>query len=149
MVDANAAYTLDDAPSTWRALDRFGLMMIEQPLEYEDVHDHARLQRRIATPICLDESIHTRARRARCHRRRRVPHHQRQAGPRRAGIRESIRLHDLCAAHGIPVWHGGMLESGIGRAHNIHLSASAQLHAAGRRRGQQAVLRPRPDRPAH
>jgi o-succinylbenzoate synthase len=121
MVDANAAYTLDDAPRL-AALDRFGLMMIEQPLDYEDVTDHARLQRQIATPICLDESIHS----------PRVARDAIDAGAcriinikpgRLGGFLESIRVHDLCAARGIPVWHGGMLESGIGRAHNIHLSA--------------------------
>ena len=121
MVDANAAYTLGDAPRL-AALDRFGLMMIEQPLEYEDITDHARLQRQIATPICLDESIHS----------PRIARDAIDAGAcriinikpgRLGGFLESIRVHDLCATHGIPVWHGGMLESGIGRAHNIHLSA--------------------------
>jgi O-succinylbenzoate synthase len=120
MVDANAAYTLDDAPRL-AALDRYGLMMIEQPLGYEDVTDHARLQRRIATPICLDESIHS----------PRVARDAIEAGAcriinikpgRLGGHQEAIRVHDLCAAHGIPVWHGGMLESGVGRSHNIHLS---------------------------
>jgi O-succinylbenzoate synthase len=121
MVDANAAYTLDDAPHLAR-LDPFNLMMIEQPLDYEDLFDHAVLQRSISTPVCLDESIHT-------------VRHARDAiaagacriiniKPGRVGGHlESIRLHDLCADHGIPVWHGGMLESGIGRAHNLHLSS--------------------------
>jgi len=120
MVDANAAYTLDDADRL-AELDQFGLMMIEQPLDYEDVSDHARLQARLATPICLDESIHS----------PRVAKDAIDAGAcriinikpgRLGGFLESIRVHDLCAAHGLPVWHGGMLESGIGRAHNIHLS---------------------------
>jgi O-succinylbenzoate synthase len=121
MVDANAAYTLDDAPHLAR-LDAFNLMMIEQPLDYEDLFDHAVLQRSLSTPVCLDESIHT-------------VRHARDAiaagacriiniKPGRVGGHlESIRLHDLCAEHGIPVWHGGMLESGIGRAHNLHLSS--------------------------
>jgi O-succinylbenzoate synthase len=121
MVDANAAYTLDDAPRL-AALDAYGLMMIEQPLDYEDVSDHARLQRQVATPICLDESIHS----------PRVARDAIDAGAcriinikpgRLGGFLESIRVHDLCAAHGIPVWHGGMLESGVGRMHNIHLSS--------------------------
>lgn len=120
MVDANAAYTLADAPRL-AALDPFGLMMIEQPLEYDDIRDHAALQRQIATPICLDESIHS----------VRAAEEAIDAGACRiinikpgrvGGHAESIRLHDLCAGRGIPVWHGGMLESGIGRAHNIHLS---------------------------
>ena len=121
MVDANAAYSLDDADHLAR-LDEYGLMMIEQPLEYEDLFDHAALQRRITTPICLDESIPT-------------VRHARDAidagacriinikPGRVGGHRESIRLHDLCVSHAVPVWHGGMLESGIGRAHNLHLSS--------------------------
>jgi o-succinylbenzoate synthase len=121
MVDANAAYTLADA-SHLASLDRFDLMMIEQPLEYDDLRDHAALQRSIATPICLDESIHSvRAAEeaialAACRIVNIKP-------GRLGGHAESIRVHDLCAAHGIPVWHGGMLESGIGRAHNIHLAS--------------------------
>ena len=121
MVDANAAYTLADADHL-AELDRHNLMMIEQPLDYDDVSDHVELQRRIRTPICLDESIHT----------VRIARDAIASGAcqiinikpgRVGGHRESIRLHDLCAAHNIPVWHGGMLESGIGRAHNIHLAS--------------------------
>jgi len=121
MVDANAAYTLGDAAHL-ADLDRFDLMMIEQPLEYDDVRDHAELQRRIATPVCLDESIHS----------PRAAEDALALGAcriinikpgRLGGYRESIRVHDLCAAQGIPVWHGGMLESGIGRAHNVHLAS--------------------------
>jgi o-succinylbenzoate synthase len=121
MVDANAAYTIGDAPHL-SALDRFELMMIEQPLEYDDIRDHAALQQRIATPVCLDESIHS----------VRAADEAIALGAcriinikpgRLGGHAESIRVHDLCAAHGVPVWHGGMLESGIGRAHNIHLAS--------------------------
>jgi o-succinylbenzoate synthase len=121
MVDANAAYTLDDADRLV-ALDRYGLMMIEQPLDYEDLTDHARLQARLSTPICLDESIHS----------ARAAQDAIDAGAcriinikpgRLGGFLPSIRVHDLCAARGVPVWHGGMLESGVGRAHNIHLSS--------------------------
>jgi o-succinylbenzoate synthase len=121
MVDANAAYTLGDAAHL-AELDRFDLMMIEQPLEYDDVRDHAELQRRIATPVCLDESIHT----------VRAAEEALALGAcriinikpgRLGGHRESIRVHDLCAEQRIPVWHGGMLESGVGRAHNIHLAS--------------------------
>jgi O-succinylbenzoate synthase len=120
MVDANAAYSLADAEHL-AALDAFDLMMIEQPLDYDDIADHATLQRRLKMPVCLDESIKTVA----------VAREAIAAGACRiinikpgrvGGFAESIRLHDLCAAHGIPVWHGGMLESGIGRAANIHLS---------------------------
>jgi O-succinylbenzoate synthase len=120
MVDANAAYRLEDAEHLAR-LDRFDLMMIEQPLDYDDVRDHAKLQQRLRTPICLDESLHS------VH----IAEEALELGAcriinvkpgRLGGHGESIRLHDLCSRHGIPVWHGGMLESGIGRAHNIHLS---------------------------
>jgi o-succinylbenzoate synthase len=129
MVDANAAYTPADADHLAK-LDEFELMMIEQPLEYDDIADHAALQRRLTTPICLDESIKT------VH----VAEEAIAAGACRiinikpgrvGGFRESIRLHDLCAAHGIPVWHGGMLESGIGRAANIHLSTLANFTLPG------------------
>jgi len=121
MGDANAAYHLSDAGHL-SALDRFDLMMIEQPLDYDDVADHASLQRRLKTPICLDESIHTVkiAEEAIAQGACRIINIK----PGRVGGHgESIRLHDVCAAHGVPVWHGGMLESGIGRAHNLHLSS--------------------------
>ncbi len=129
MVDANAAYTLADAEHLAR-LDAFDLMMIEQPLDYDDLSDHAALQQRLKTPICLDESIKT------------VRYGEIAIGlgacriinikpGRVGGFAESIRLHDLCAAHGVPVWHGGMLESGIGRAANIHLSTLANFTLPG------------------
>jgi o-succinylbenzoate synthase len=121
MVDANAAYGIEDAAHL-AAFDAFGLMMIEQPLDYDDIRDHAALQRRMATPVCLDESIHS----------VRLGRDAIDAGACRiinikpgrvGGHGESIRLHDLCASRAVPVWHGGMLESGIGRAHNLHLSS--------------------------
>ncbi len=129
MVDANAAYTLNDTAHLAR-LDDYGLMMIEQPLDYDDVSDHAELQKAMKTPICLDESIHT----------VRVARDAIRAGACRiinvkpgrvGGHLESIRLHDLCAGHGIPVWHGGMLETGIGRAHNIHLASLPNFSLPG------------------
>jgi O-succinylbenzoate synthase len=129
MVDANAAYTLADADHL-AGLDRFDLMMIEQPLDYDDVADHATLQRRLKTPICLDESIKTVG----------IAREAIAAGACRiinikpgrvGGFAESIRLHDLCAAEGIPVWHGGMLESGIGRAANVHLSTLPNFSLPG------------------
>ncbi len=129
MVDANAAYTLEDASHLAR-LDRFGLMMIEQPLDYDDVANHAVLQRQIETPICLDESIHT----------VKIAEEAIHAGACRiinvkpgrvGGHGPSVRLHDVCAAHGIPVWHGGMLESGIGRAHNVHLASLPNFSLPG------------------
>ena len=129
MVDANAAYTLEDAAHL-SALDRFDLMMIEQPLDYDDVMDHARLQRQMRTAVCLDESIVS----------PRVAAMAIDAGACRiinikpgrvGGHAESIRVHDICAGAGIPVWHGGMLESGIGRAHNLHLSTLANFRLPG------------------
>lgn len=129
MVDANAAYTLDDAAHLGR-LDSYQLMMIEQPLDYDDVTDHAALAGRITTPICLDESIHS----------VRIARDAIDAGACRiinikpgrvGGHHESIRLHDLCAAHDVPVWHGGMLETGIGRAHNIHLASLPNFSLPG------------------
>jgi O-succinylbenzoate synthase len=120
-VDANAAYSLADTELLAR-LDPFDLLLIEQPLDYDDVMDHAVLQRRLTTPVCLDESIHTVriARDAIAAKACRIINIK----PGRVGGHQaSIELHDLCAANGIPVWHGGMLESGIGRAHNIHLAS--------------------------
>jgi O-succinylbenzoate synthase len=129
MADANAAYTLDDADHLAQ-LDRFKLMMIEQPLGYDDVLDHAALQRRIKTPICLDESIHDWkiAEEAIVMDACRIINIK---PGRVGGHAESIRLHDTCAEHGIPVWHGGMLESGIGRAHNIHLASLPNFRLPG------------------
>jgi len=120
-VDANAAYTLDDL-DTLKALDAFGLIMIEQPLSWNDLVDHSRLQKGMTTPLCLDESI-TGERSAR---------HMIELGAGRivnikpgrvGGFTESLRIHALCREHGIPVWCGGMLESGIGRAHNVALAS--------------------------
>jgi len=120
MVDANSAYTLADR-NHLQKLDEFYLMMMEQPLAHDDIIDHAELQSALETPICLDECIRT-------------PHHAEQAIRLRAGRIINIKLgrvggfaaakrvHDTCLANDIPVWCGGMLESGIGRAHNIALS---------------------------
>jgi O-succinylbenzoate synthase len=129
MVDANAAYQPADAGHL-AALDVFGLMMIEQPLDYDDVAEHAALQRRLKTPICLDESIKTVgiARQAIAAGACRIINIK---PGRVGGFGESIRLHDLCASHEIPVWHGGMLESGIGRAANIHLSTLPNFSLPG------------------
>jgi len=129
MVDANAAYTLADADRL-AALDEHDLMMIEQPLEYDDIADHAALQQRLSTSICLDESIksvHLADEAIRLRACRIINIKPGRVG----GFAESIRLHDLCAANGIPVWHGGMLESGIGRAANIHLSTLPNFSLPG------------------
>jgi O-succinylbenzoate synthase len=120
MVDANAAYTLADADHL-AGLDELSLMMIEQPLEYDDVGKHAALASRLATPVCLDESIHSVGIAEDALDRRACRIINIKPG-RMGGHLQSRLLHDLCASRGVPVWHGGMLESGIGRAHNLHLS---------------------------
>jgi len=120
MVDANAAYTLADA-GRLEALDRFDLMMIEQPLSYDDLVRHAELQRRLRTPICLDESIHSPEAAADALELGACRIINIKPG-RLGGFGPSLAVHDLARARGVPVWHGGMLESGIGRAHNLHLS---------------------------
>ena len=129
MVDANAAYTLDDA-ARLAELDRFDLTMIEQPLDYDDIRDHAALQRRLRTAICLDESIHTVKAAAEALEIGACRVINIKPG-RVGGHGESVRLHDLAASRGVPVWHGGMLESGIGRAHNIHLSTLSNFSLPG------------------
>jgi len=120
MVDANSAYTLNDLP-LFKELDRFKLMMIEQPLACDDLWDHSKLQQEIETPICLDESIHSAedARKAIEMGACRIINIK--AG-RVGGLGRAKGVHDVARARGVPVWCGGMLESGIGRAHNVHLS---------------------------
>jgi len=120
-VDANSAYALGDV-GVFKAMDDDRLLLIEQPLGHEDIFDHAKLQKELKTPICLDESIHS-------------PADARAAVElgscrvinikpgRVGGFSESIAIHDFCASAGIPVWHGGMLESGIGRAGNVALAS--------------------------
>ena len=119
MVDANSAYTLADADHL-RELDRFSLMMIEQPLGWDDIVDHAALQRRLSMPVCLDESIRSGddARRALDLGACRVVNVK--VG-RVGGFAGALAVHDACRARGAPVWCGGMLESGIGRLANVHL----------------------------
>jgi O-succinylbenzoate synthase len=120
MVDANSAYRLEDWPLL-KQLDAFYLMMIEQPLGWEDIYSHAELQKKLTTPICLDESVHTfeQARGAIALGACKIINIK--LG-RVGGFTGARKIHDLCQENGIPVWCGGMLESGIGRAHNIALS---------------------------
>jgi O-succinylbenzoate synthase len=120
-VDANSAYTLDDAELLSR-LDAFGLLMIEQPLGPDDLVRHAELQRRLATPICLDESIISvdRAEDMITLGSGRIINIK---PGRVGGFATSIAIHDLCQRNGIPVWCGGMLESGVGRAYNVALAS--------------------------
>jgi len=129
MVDANAAYTTADADHL-ATLDAYDLMMIEQPLDYDDIVEHVQLQRRLKTPICLDESIHSTKQAIEAIESGACRIINIKPG-RVGGHAESIRVHDACAARGVPVWHGGMLESGIGRAHNIHLSTLANFTLPG------------------
>ena len=119
MVDANTAYTLDDVEHL-RRLDRFGLMMVEQPLAWDDIVDHATLQKEIETPVCLDESIRTPddARHALALGACRVINIK--VG-RVGGFIGARGVHDAAMAAGVPVWCGGMVESGIGRLANVHL----------------------------
>jgi O-succinylbenzoate synthase len=120
-VDANAAYTLADARHLAR-LDGYDLLLIEQPLPEDDILAHARLAQQIRTPICLDESI-TSARAAADAIRLGACAIVNIKPGRVGGYLEARRIHDVCAAHGVPVWCGGMLETGIGRAANLALAA--------------------------
>jgi O-succinylbenzoate synthase len=129
MADANAAYELADAPRL-REVDRFGLLMLEQPLAPGDLLDHAALQAQMATPICLDESIED-ARNARHAIQLRACQVINIKPGRVGGFAESRRIHDLAAAAGIPVWCGGMLETGIGRAANVALATLPNFKLPG------------------
>jgi O-succinylbenzoate synthase len=129
MVDANGAYRLADVRHL-QALDEHGLLMIEQPLEYDDIRDHAQLQAQLRTPVCLDESIHSLRSAAEAIALDACRVINIKPG-RVGGHQQAIALHDLAARHGIPVWHGGMLESGIGRAHNIHLATLPNFRLPG------------------
>ncbi|MER2076685.1 o-succinylbenzoate synthase [Psychrobacillus psychrotolerans] len=121
MADANSSYTLEDF-ELLKQLDDFQLMMIEQPLANDDIVDHAKLQKQLNTPICLDESILSVA----------DARNAIELGStkvinikiaRVGGLTEAKKIHDLCMEKGVPVWCGGMLEAGIGRAHNIALTS--------------------------
>ncbi len=120
MADANSAYTLADV-ALFKEMDRYSLMMIEQPLAHDDIFDHAELQQQIKTPICLDESIHSEA----------DARHAITLGSCRiinlklgrvGGHAQAKRVERVCREERIPLWCGGMLESGIGRAHNIAMA---------------------------
>jgi O-succinylbenzoate synthase len=129
MADANCAYTLEDMEHL-QALDEFNLTMIEQPLAYDDIIDHSRLQAMLKTPICLDESIH-------------IAEDARKAIElgsckiinlkigRVGGLTESKKIHELCVKHDIPMWCGGMLEAGVGRAHNIAITTLSNFSLPG------------------
>ena len=120
-VDANSAYTLTNC-SNLKPLDRLNLLLIEQPLAEDDLWDHSRVQREFITPICLDESILSlrHARQALEMKACRVINIK--AG-RVGGLGQAVEIHDLCRSQGIPVWCGGMLETGVGRAANLALAS--------------------------
>jgi o-succinylbenzoate synthase len=121
MADANNAYTLRDL-DVLRQLDAFGLIMIEQPLAWDDLLRHVRLQKDLKTPICLDESITSPCRAEDMIELGAGRIVNIKAG-RVGGLRQSLATHDICQRHGVPVWCGGMLESGVGRAHNVALAS--------------------------
>ncbi len=129
MADANNAYSLDDADHLAR-LDEFGLMMIEQPLAWDDLVRHAELQRRIKTPLCLDESI-TSVDRARDMVTLGAGQIVNIKPGRVGGFTPSIAIHDFCEASGVPVWCGGMFESGVGRAYNVALASLPNFRKPG------------------
>jgi len=145
MVDANSVYHLEDWPLL-KQLEGFYLMMIEQPLGWDDLYSHVELQKKLDTPICLDECIHT------------FEHAQAAISLRACkiiniklgrvgGYTVARQIHDLCQKNGIPVWCGGMLESGIGRAHNIALSTLPNFTlpgdvSASRRYWHQDIIEP-------
>jgi len=129
MADANSAYTLEDV-GILKQLDEFNLMMIEQPLASDDIIDHAILQKQIKTPICLDESIHSLEDARKAIELGSCGVINIKIG-RVGGISEAKKIHDYCEEKGIPVWCGGMLESGIGRAHNIALTSLANFVMPG------------------
>lgn len=128
-VDANSAYELKHI-NLFKQMDDYNLLLIEQPLGYEDIYDHSKLQRELKTPICLDESIHslddTRAaiELDSCRIINIKP-------GRVGGFTESKLIHDYCESKKIPVWHGGMLESGIGRAGNVALASLSNFTLPG------------------
>lgn len=129
MADANSAYRLEDV-DVLKQLDEFGLMMIEQPLASDDIIDHATLQKQLKTPICLDESIHSLEDARKAIELGSCGIINIKIG-RVGGLTEAKKIHDYCALKGIPVWCGGMLESGIGRAHNIALTTLSNFVLPG------------------
>jgi o-succinylbenzoate synthase len=129
MADANSAYTLADVERL-KELDPFGLLMIEQPLAHDDIIDHAKLQRELETPICLDESIHSAEDTRKAIELGSCKIINIKIG-RVGGLTEAKRIHDVCQSHHIPVWCGGMLEAGVGRAHNIAITSLSNFTIPG------------------
>lgn len=129
MVDANSAYRLEDT-ALLKQLDDYRLLMVEQPLGVDDIVDHAKLQQQIVTPICLDESICSLQDAQKAIELGSCGVINVKIG-RVGGITEAKNIHDFCATKGIPVWCGGMLEAGIGRAHNIAITSLANFILPG------------------
>ncbi|NIM91858.1 MAG: o-succinylbenzoate synthase [Candidatus Aminicenantes bacterium] len=118
--DANGAYSLEDR-ETLKKLDEFDLVMLEQPFPPYDLWDHSQLQKELKTPVCLDESILSVESARKAYEMGSCRIINIKVG-RVGGIVEAVKVHDFCAEKGIPVWCGGMLESGVGRVHNLHLA---------------------------
>lgn len=129
MADANCAYTLEDIEHL-QSLDEFQLMMIEQPFASDDIIDHAKLQEKLLTPICLDESIHTVDDARKAIELGSCKIINLKIG-RVGGLTESKKIHDLCMKHNIPMWCGGMLEAGIGRAYNVAITSLSNFTLPG------------------
>ncbi|WLR51677.1 o-succinylbenzoate synthase [Bacillus tianshenii] len=129
MVDANSAYTLDDIDHL-KQLDAYNLLMIEQPLAADDIIDHAKLQAELNTPICLDESIHSVEDARKALELGSCKIINIKVG-RVGGLTESKKIHDLAVEQGVDVWCGGMLEAGVGRAHNIAVTTLANFTLPG------------------
>lgn len=129
MADANASYTLADTAHL-KQLDDLGLLMIEQPLTHDDIVDHAELQASMETPICLDESIYSLADAQKAIQLGSCKVINIKIG-RVGGLTEAKRIHDYCQEQDVPVWCGGMLEAGVGRAHNIALTTLPQFTLPG------------------
>jgi O-succinylbenzoate synthase len=147
-VDANAAYTLETADPLV-ALDAFGLDYVEQPLHHEDLVEHARLARRMSTPICLDESIRSAADAAAAIVLGACRVVNVKIG-RVGGHGEALRIHELAERAGVPLWCGGMLESGVGRAHNIAAASLPGFSKPGdtsssSRYFEEDLVEPRPE----
>ena len=128
-VDANSAYTLNEFEHL-RRFDQFNLLMLEQPLWHDDIYYHARLQKELRTPICLDESIEQARDAASATETGACRIINIKVG-RVGGFTEAKKVHDVCQANHVPVWCGGMLESGVGRAHNVALSTLENFSLPG------------------
>ena len=129
MLDANSAYSLQDTP-VFRAMDDLDLLMIEQPLGHDDIYQHSQLQSKLRTPICLDESIHT-VSDTECALALDAGRIINIKAGRVGGLCQARQIHDLCQEQNVPVWCGGMLETGVGRAANLALASLPNFRLPG------------------